>query len=224
MNVVTIWLTQRYWHKGCVDCRGKTSSNPLWTSGATTKILGSMTRWDRHTMWQWIMHYFEKLKGVTWLMKVDCHEDQLNTQLNDMIVQTSAMFKGNDKQLLLFAKWFPSHFPNHDWWVPLFGFTSSKRVTSTRYSLLEDKSSLICFTNLREEGFIPKIGLSMFNLTSPLKENSVSFIFRESERIWKKTPWGPFSYDLVSKAQKSVKSYLRELFQSCLAGVFLFCK
>ena len=32
-------------------------------------------------------------------MKVDCHEDQMNTQLNDMIVQTSAMFKGNDKLL-----------------------------------------------------------------------------------------------------------------------------
>ena len=32
-------------------------------------------------------------------MKVDRHGDQLNTQLNDMIVQRSAMFKGNDKQL-----------------------------------------------------------------------------------------------------------------------------
>ena len=52
----------------------------------------------------------------------------------------------------------------------------------------------------------------MFNLMSPMKENSVSFMFRESERPWKKTPKGPFSYDLVSKAQKSIKSYLRELF------------
>ena len=47
-------------------------------------------------------------------MKVDLQEDQLNTQLTDMIVQTSAMFKGNDKQLPLFAKCFPSHFPHHD--------------------------------------------------------------------------------------------------------------
>ena len=107
-------------------------------------------------------------------------------------VQTSAMFKGNDKQLPLFAKWFPSHFPHHGRWVPLFGFTSSKRVTNTRYSLSEDNSNLICFTNLREEGFVPKMGLSMFNLTSPLKENSVSFMFRESERIRKKTPKGSF--------------------------------
>ena len=45
----------------------------------------------------------------------------------------------------------------------------------------------------------------MFNLMSPMKENSVSFMFRESERPWKKTPKGPFSYDLVPKAQKSIK-------------------
>ena len=37
-------------------------------------------------------------------MKVDRHGDQLNTQLNDMIMKTSAMFKGNDKQLPLFAR------------------------------------------------------------------------------------------------------------------------
>ena len=164
MNVVTIWLTQRYWHKGCVYCRGKTSLDSLWTSSGMTKWLGSMTRQDRYTMRQWTMHSFEKIKGLEWLMKVDCHRDQLNTQLTDMIVKTSAMFKGNDTQLPLFTKWFPSHFPHHDRWVPLFGFTSSKRVTNTRYSLSEDKSSLICFMNLREDGFVPKMGLSMFNL------------------------------------------------------------
>ena len=143
-------------------------------------------------MWQWTMHYFERLKGLTWLMKVDHHGDQLNTQLTDMIVQTSAMFKGNDKQLPLFARWFPSHFPHHDWWVPFSSFTSSKRVTNTKYSLSKDKSKIICFMNLREEGFDPKPGLSMFNLTSPLKENSVSFMFRESKGIQKKTPCGSF--------------------------------
>ena len=37
-------------------------------------------------------------------MKVDRHGDQLNTQLTNMIVQTSSMFKDNDKQLPLFAK------------------------------------------------------------------------------------------------------------------------
>ena len=168
MNIVTIWLTQRYWHKDCIYYRGKTSSDSLWTLGDTKKWLGSMTRQDRYTMWRWKMHFFERLKGLTWFMKVDRHRYQLNTQLTDMIVQTSAMFKGNDKQLPLFTKWFPSHFPHHDRWVPLFGFTSSKRVTNTRYSLSEDKSSLICFTNLREEGFVPKTGFSMFNLTSPL--------------------------------------------------------
>ena len=35
-------------------------------------------------------------------MKVDSHGDQLNTQLTNMIVHTSAMFKGNHKQLPLF--------------------------------------------------------------------------------------------------------------------------
>ena len=59
--------------------------------------------------------------------------------------------------------------------------------------------------NLREEGFDPKTGLSMFNLTIPLKENLVSFMFIESKRIQKKTPSGSFLYDLVSKAQKSIK-------------------
>ena len=37
-------------------------------------------------------------------MKVDRNIDQLNTQLTKVIVQTSAMFKGNDKQLPLFTK------------------------------------------------------------------------------------------------------------------------
>ena len=74
-----------------------------------------------------------------------------------------------------------------------FLFYKFKEGNNSRYSLSEDKSRLICFTNLREEGFVPKTGLSMFNLMSPLKENSVSFMFRESEQIWKKTPKGPFS-------------------------------
>ena len=52
----------------------------------------------------------------------------------------------------------------------------------------------------------------MFNLMSPMKQNLVSFMFREAEWPWKKTPKGPFLYDLVSKAQKSVKSYLRDVF------------
>ena len=37
-------------------------------------------------------------------MKVDHHGDQLNTQLTDMIVQTSAMFKGNEKLLPFICK------------------------------------------------------------------------------------------------------------------------
>ena len=41
-------------------------------------------------------------------------------------------------------------------------------------------------------GSFPKKGLSMFNLTIPMKENSVSFMFRESEWLRKKTPKGFF--------------------------------
>ena len=78
-----------------------------------------------------------------------------------------------------------------------FQFYEFKEGKNTRYSLSKDKSRLIYFTNLREEGFVPKMGLSMFNLTSPMKENLVSFMFRESKRLRKKTPKGPFSYDLV---------------------------
>ena len=40
-------------------------------------------------------------------MKVDCHGDQLNTQLIDMIVQTSAIFKGNDKTTTIIYKIIP---------------------------------------------------------------------------------------------------------------------
>ena len=36
---------------------------PLNT-GWHEKILGSMTRTDRHTMQQWTMHSFERIKGV----------------------------------------------------------------------------------------------------------------------------------------------------------------
>ena len=93
-----MWLTQRHWHKGCVYYKGKTSSDSLWTSANMTKWLGSMIRQDRHTMRQWRMHSFERLKGLAWLMKVDRHGDQLNTQLTDMIVQTSAIFKGKLKK------------------------------------------------------------------------------------------------------------------------------
>ena len=31
------------------------------------RILGSMTKWDKHTVRQWTIHSFERLKGVTWL-------------------------------------------------------------------------------------------------------------------------------------------------------------
>ena len=47
------------------------------------KKLGSMTGTDRDTLRLWIMHSFEILKGVRWLMKVDRIVSQSNTQLTE---------------------------------------------------------------------------------------------------------------------------------------------
>ena len=138
------------------------------------------------------MHSFEILKGLTWLMKVDHLGDQLNTQLTDMIVQTNALFKGNEKKFHYLQNDSLPIFPIMIDECLFFSFTSSKRVTNTWYSLSKDKSRLICFTNQREEGFVLKTGLSMFNITSPTKENSVSFMFTESKQAWEKTPKGSF--------------------------------
>ena len=55
-----------------------------------------------------------------------------------------------------------------------------KRVTSAQYSSSNDESILICFMNLREEGFIPKRGPSMFNFTSLEKVNLVVVSYLES--------------------------------------------
>ena len=136
------------------------------------------------------MHSFERLKGFSWLMKWIVTEIKWIPNWLTWLCRQVPCSKVTTNKCHYLQNDSLSHFPHHDWWVPLFQFTSSKRVTNTWYSLSEYKSSLICFTNLREEGFIPKTGLSMFNLTSPLKENSVSFMFRDSGWIQKKTPWG----------------------------------
>ena len=130
---------------------------------------------DWHDSWKWIVTEINLIPNwLTWLCRqVPCSKVTTN---NFHYFQNDSL----------------SHFPHHDRWVPLFSFTSSRRVTNTRYSLSEDKSRLIYFTNLREEGFDPKTGLSMFNLMSLSKENSVSIMFREFERLRKKTPKGSF--------------------------------
>ena len=71
-------------------------------------------------------------------------------------------------------------------------------------------------------GSFPKKGLSLFDFMSPTKEKSLVVLCLESLKWLRKLYKGPFLYDLVSKAWKGVKLYLRELFQSWLAGVFLF--
>ena len=143
-------------------------------------------------MRQRIVHSFERIKGLAWLMKVDHHGDQLNTQLTEMICRQVPCSKVTTNYCHLFAKLFPSHFPHHDRWVPLFSFTSSKRVTNTWYSSSEDKSKFNILRTWERRGLIPKWVSQCLILTSPLKENSVSFMFRESERKRKKTPKGSF--------------------------------
>ena len=74
-----------------------------------------------------------------------------------------------------------------------FIFTSSKRVTNTRYSSSIYESILIRFMNLRKEGFIPRKGPSSFDFMSSMKgELSHHFMFRESE-MTKETPRWIFS-------------------------------
>ena len=135
VNIVTIGLTQRYWYRDRFDCRGKTSSTSLWTSGGTTKYLaawlnGTNTQCDNgqcillkdskewHDSWKWIVTKINWIPNwLTWLCRqVPCSK-----------VMT------NDCHYL--QNYSLSHFPHHDWWVPLLGFMSSKRVTNTWYSL-----------------------------------------------------------------------------------------
>ena len=142
---------------------------------------------------------------------------------NDM--QTSAMFKGNNKLMPFTCK-------NDS--LPIFPIMIDECPFSVLRVQREEQMLSIAHPKTNPNSYVlrtwerrgsfPKMGLSMFNLTSPMKVNSVLFIFRESEWPRKKTPKGPFSYDLVPKARKSIKSYLRELFQSWLARVFLFRK
>ena len=50
--------------------------------------------------------------------------------------------------------------------------TSLKRVTNAQFSSLEDESILICFMNMKKEGFIPRKGPSSFDFMSLMKVNS----------------------------------------------------
>ena len=140
-------------------------------------------------------HSLNWLKGVMWLTKGDWLGDKMNTQVfrNENVdrfhVQRWTVschwYKWKDIPLSL-------NFPTMKDECLFFVFTSSKRVTNTRCSSLEYQSILICFKNLWKEWFIPSKGLSLFYFMSPMKVNSISFMFRESERIQKKTPWGSF--------------------------------
>ena len=92
-----------------------------------------------------------------------------------------------------------------------FQFYEFKEGNKKSVWLVQRQVQTHMFYKSKRRGLFPKMGLSMFNLMSPMKENVVLFMFRESERPHKNTPKGLFSYDLVPKARKSIKSYLRTL-------------
>ena len=106
---VTIRLTQKYWHKGCLNYKGK--------------ILIFFEHWAaRQKTWQlWLDEenhnttldnaFFERIKGVTWLMKVDWLRDKMIYLINWMKFRQVPCSKVTNNYHL-FAKWFPSlNFP-----------------------------------------------------------------------------------------------------------------
>ena len=107
----------------------------------------------------WQKNSLNWLKGVRWLTKVDRLGDKLNTQLfryaNTYRYHVQRWTVDYHKY-----KWkkLPFHLisPYFNIWVPLFIFTSSKRVINTHYSSSSDESILTCFMNLRKEGFVPR--------------------------------------------------------------------
>ena len=71
---VTIGLTQSTDTKADLTTEVNFFNFPL-NIGRHNKRLGSMTRLDKHIVRRWTMHSFERLKGLTLLMKVDRHGD-----------------------------------------------------------------------------------------------------------------------------------------------------
>ena len=75
-----------------VDCSGGLP----WILNDTTNDLEELIQWgrDQTSCKGETIHSLNWLKGVKWLMKVDRVGDKLNTQLFEMQMHTSAMFKG----------------------------------------------------------------------------------------------------------------------------------
>ena len=69
--------------------------------------------------------FFERLKGVTWLMKVDWLGNQLNTQLTKWNADKCHVQRWPTTAIIAKCFSFPL-FPHHDWWVPLFRFYNFK--------------------------------------------------------------------------------------------------
>ena len=92
---VTIRLTQKYWHKGCFNCRGKPLSS-LWPLSDMTIELEALNRWGgtQYHIGKCILWNTERSD-----MTYESGSTQRQTDLPNWIneIQTSAMFKGDKK-------------------------------------------------------------------------------------------------------------------------------
>ena len=112
--------------------------------------------------------------------------------LNEM--QISAMFKG-DYKLPFITKLIGSLPLISPSWLMSASFHFYEFKEGNKHSLAHPKISPFPYISQTWErrGSFPKKGLLVFSLTSPMKEKSVLFMFRESEQRRKKTPKGHFS-------------------------------
>ena len=108
---VTIGVTQKYWHKGCFNCRGKLLTS-LWTLGGTTKDLATLNQRGR-TQYDIGQCILWRLKGVTWPMKVDQLIDKLIYPIDWMKCrQVSCSKVTRHNHFICKMNWFPSlNFP-----------------------------------------------------------------------------------------------------------------
>ena len=111
LDNVTIRLTQKYWHKGCFNWRGKLLTF-LWTLGGMKKAWHHWLDEAEHNMTM-ENPFFERLKGVTWLIKVDWLRDKLIYPVDWMKCRQVPCSKvTTNYHFICKMNWFPSlNFP-----------------------------------------------------------------------------------------------------------------
>jgi hypothetical protein len=111
-----------------------------------------------------------------------------------MIKQVSCPRKtrsSNDCQIMKITRWKnPLKIPHHDWREPFSSFMILRRITNACYNSSSNESLDILLMNLRKEGFGPMNGSFDVNFNES-KEGKLDghFLFREFEKVVKKTPY-----------------------------------